>query len=116
MTGITDAPAQLPREIAGWECLWETSPNRLELAARRIDRRAATIGQALAGRIIVRRDGVGWAVEARLWILEDPAEHQRLRVRRGHVSTPGDLHDFLVDAGLPRELAISIGEAATALR
>lgn len=115
MTGVTGAPPQLPNEIAGWVCDWQAAKSNLELVTHRTDRRGAAIGEALAGRIIVRRQQSGWEIEARLWVLEDIAEHQRLRVRRGSATTPGEIHDFLVDAGLPRELAISVAEAAASL-
>ncbi len=115
MTGVMGAPPQLPNEIAGWACDWQAARSNLELVTHRSDRRGATLGEALAGRVIVCRQRSGWEIEARLWILEDIAEHQRLRVRRGSATTPGEIHDFLVDAGLPRELAISVAEAATSL-
>jgi hypothetical protein len=38
-----------------------------------------------------------------------------LRTRRGTAATLSELHDLLVDAGLPSELALSISEAASSL-
>jgi hypothetical protein len=115
MSGLTGAPPHLPREIAGWECHWQMRSAELEITGRRLDRRTASIGQALAGRILIRRTASGSDVETRLWILEDLAEHQRLRTRRGTAATLSELHDLLVDAGLPSELALSISEAASSL-
>ncbi len=107
----TDA-VQLPNEIAGWICQWQRWTDALELAFQRKDRRQAALGESVAGRVVVTRRGGAWQVEARLWVLEDLAEHQRLRVRRGTARTGQELQELLVDSGVPTELADQLVRAS----
>jgi hypothetical protein len=111
MANTAAATAPQPHEIAGWICEWQHEPGRLELALRRQDRRSALVGEVLAGRIVLSRSAHGWSVEARLWVLEDLAEHQRLRVRRGSATTPDELRELLTEFGLPEEVAQRLTEA-----
>ncbi len=110
---MTTDTGLLPNEIAGWTCQWQRWPDSIELAFRRKDRRAAALGESVAGRVVVARRGADWQVEARLWVLEDLAEHQRLRVRRGTARRAQELQERLVDSGVPTELADQLVRASS---
>ncbi len=93
--------ARRPTEIDGWECRWEESDQRLELWIRRRDRRSAAVGEPVAGRIEITREAVGWTIQARFWVLEDLAEHQRLRVRSRRARSLDEVREFLLDGRIP---------------
>ncbi|MCX7623182.1 MAG: hypothetical protein RMK01_09285 [Thermomicrobium sp.] len=111
MAQAVEGVAPLPSEIGEWSCEWQETPSALELAFRRKDRRSAAVGEVVAGRIVLARRDQGWAVEVRVWVLEDLAEHQRLRVRRGTASTVEELAELLTEFAVPAELAHQLVQA-----
>ncbi|MCS7051504.1 MAG: hypothetical protein NZL87_07805, partial [Thermomicrobium sp.] len=65
--------------------------------------------------LVIRRAHDGWHTETRFWIVEDLAEHQRLRVRRGSAPTLAELRELLSEAGLPPDLVTTVVESTAAL-
>ncbi len=98
-------------EVAGWYCRWIPDPARpaLEVACTRQDRRQAGIGQPVQARL---RIGLGprgdILVQHGIWVVHDPAERQRMRWGEEEFTRLDDLRAWLVEVGLPAELAEAI--------